>query len=368
MKQRMELVFPFMDGNIPRCIVILILILAGGFFAAAETAFSYCNRIRMKTLAEEEGNRRAARVVKITDRFDSALVTVLVGNNVIHVAASVLATALALRLVPGRPGEASLLSTVILTLLVFFFSETIPKSIARAQSDALALAFSVPIQLLMWILTPVSVLFSGLSAGIKKLFRVEEEAPTVTEDEFATIVETTVDEGVLEPSDNRIIQSAIEFSDTTVGECMCPRAEMTVLDIHTSTDALREALLSCKYSRLPVYSGTENNIVGILQTKIAAHRLLLREDFSIAESITAPYRVRPDMKLDLLFEEMGRRRTHIAIVENDRGDAIGLVTMEDILEEIVGEIYDEDEEVDPEVIAADEAEDAAAEDVEVPEK
>ena len=345
--------------SIPRCIAILLLILFGGFFAAAETAFSYCNRIRMKTLAEDEDDRRAARVVRITDKFDNALISVLIGNNVVHVAASVVATALAVSLIPDE-GTASLVSTVALTLLVFFFSETLPKSIARANSDSMAMAMSMPLQVLMWIFTPISVFFIGISNGLKKLFRIRKDSPTVTEDEFATLVENSIGEGTIEPSENRIIQSAIEFSDTTVGEVMRGRDEMFLLNIATPPDELRKILLDTTYSRLPVYSKRPENVVGVLQTKEIARSLLMGENVSVADSITAPLRVRPDMKLDALFEEMGRRRTHIAVVEDDRGNAVGLVTMEDILEEIVGEIYDEDEEVDRVALAAEEAEDAAA--------
>lgn len=350
-----------MDSSIPRCIAVIALILGGGFFSAAETAFSSCNYIRMKTLAEEEQNRRAARVVRIKDRFDGALVSLLIGTNVIHVAASVIATALAIDWMNGREAEASLVSTIVMTLLVFFISETIPKSIAKANSDSFAMAIALPLQLLMWILTPITLIFSGISAGVKKLFRVGGQTPTATEDEFAAIVENTVDEGVLEPSENRIIQSAIEFSDTTVGEIMCRKYDMVLLDVATGRDDLCRILQDCKFSRLPVYRKTKDNVVGILQTKEALHKLVLGEHFSIAKNMKAPYRVRTEMKLDALFEEMVRLRTHMAVVEDTFGNAVGLITMEDILEEIVGEIYDEDEEVDPAVIAQDEAEDAQAE-------
>lgn len=328
--------------DVPRCSALILLIIAGGFFAAAETAFSYCNKIRMKTLAEEEGNRKARRVLKILDDFDSGLATLLIGTNIIHVAASSIATVLAITICLDET-VASVLSTVIMTVLVFFFSETIPKSIAKENCDSVAMALALPLQVLMTVFFPVSKLFSLLSDLLKKIFSRGEQTPTVTEDEFQDIVNTIEEEGVLEHDETQIIQSAIEFSDKTVREVMRPKEEMVCIDVNTPPSELKSFILSMNYSRIPVYEDSIDNIIGFIQAEELLESYMENRHDRVREKLRKTFKVSPVMRLNALFEQMGRRRTHIAIVSDSDGKTLGLVTMEDIIEEIVGEIYDEDE-------------------------
>jgi len=327
------------DDSIPRCIFILVFILLSAFFSGAETAFSYANKIRMKRKAEE-GNRGAARVVHIVENFDKTLTTILIGNNVCNVGASVLATSLAVN-IWGAVG--SLIVTIALTVLIFLFSETVPKNIARANSDAFAIYFSLPIYALLFLLTPLTLMFSSLGKLVKKLLSKDDSGPSLTEDEFQTIIENIEEEGLIEHEESELIKSAVVFSDTSAESIMVPLSEMIAIEINEDKDSVREKLLSEKYSRIPVYLGTPERIVGILQSKDFLLGILHAKPIRLKSAITPPYYIHPDMKLDALFEGLGRRRTHIAIVTDELGRALGFVTMEDVLEELFGEIYDEDD-------------------------
>ena len=327
------------DDSIPRSILLVVLIIAGGFFAGSETAFSYCNKIRIKTLAEG-GNKRAKRTVSIWEDFDKALITILIGNNIIHIAASSIATVMAVSLM-GNSG--SVVSTVVLTLLIFMFSEMIPKNFAKANSDAFAMAVSAPLKALMIILTPVAILFTGLSNLFKKLFGHKEKAPTITDDEFQEAVDTIEEDGVIAPEEGEIIRSAIEFSDIRTRDVMTPRDKIVALDVKSCPEKVKEVLLNEKYSRIPVFSGGIDNIIGVIRTKNCLLNMKNGRPVNLEKSLSKPYRVSPDTCVDALFEEMCKLRNHLAIVTSDKGETLGIVTMEDILEEIVGEIYDEDE-------------------------
>ena len=325
--------------DIPRSILILVLILLGGCFAGSETALSYCNRLRMKKRAEE-GDERASRVVYVLDRFDKALSTILIGTNVCYVFASTFAAILFIR----RMGTAgAVISTVLMTLLIFFFAETIPKNIARANADGYALICAVPVKVLMILLTPLTALLAGIGWVVKRLLPREKEQPTITEDEFTTIIDNIQEEGLMEPEETRLIKSAVEFSDKTAGEIMTPLKDMVAVSITEEPEKLRELILREKYSRLPVYAGSPDRIVGILQTKDYLQLILKKKEPDISALMKLTYDVPPEIKLDELFEGLGRRRTHMAIVIDMNGNALGFVTMEEILEELVGEIYDEDD-------------------------
>ncbi len=329
-----------MDDSIPRSILIIPLILLSGCMAGFETALSYCNKLRIKKKAEE-GLRKAERVNYILNRFDKALSTLLIGTNLCHVFASSFATVLAVRLF-GAVG--AVLSTVILTVVIFFIAEAIPKSIAKVNSDAFAYFFSFPMALLMFVMTPLTIVFEGLGKLVKLILPRSKEQPSITEDEFAAIVENIKDEGMIEPVESEIIRSAVEFSDTRADAVMTPVDKMVAVSINESPERLKRLLIDEKYSRLPVYAGTPDRIVGVLQARDCLWRMMNGLEIDIGSIMKLPYFITPEMKLDAVFEGLGKRRTHMAIVTDSRGLALGFVTMEDLLEELVGEIYDEDDE------------------------
>ena len=339
-----------MDSSVPRCILLIVLIIAGGFFSGAETAYSYCNKIRMKTMADE-GHKGARRVVRITDEMDKAITTNLILINVLHVLTSTVATMLALSWMWWNPSLATLLATVILTILVFFFSETLPKTFCRDNADAYALAFSPFFVALMTLLTPLSYLFIKMGDALKKRFAKDEDQHAITEDEFSEMVEKVEDEGVLEPEESAIIQSAVEFSDRTVADIFTPEENVVAIDKNWDRDEIIEVLRREEYSRVPVYDRDPGHILGILQVKEFLTAVINEEDGEEADwrdYLRPAYTVKPEMTLNALFESMGRRHTHMALVVNQRQAMQGLVTMEDLLEELVGEIYDEDDEPEEE--------------------
>ena len=329
-----------MDDSIPRSILIILLILLSGVFAGFETALSYSNKLRIKKKAEE-GIQKAKRVNYILNHFDKALSTMLIGVNICHVFASSFAAVLSVKLL-GAAG--AVISTIVLTIIIFFVAETIPKSIAKVNSDSFATLFSLPVIIIMIVFTPVTLIFEGLGKLIKLIFPKNKELPSITEDEFTTIVENIKDEGMIEPVESEIIRSAVEFSDTRADHVMTPLRDMVAVSISEKPDKLKALILDEKYSRLPVYAGSPDRIVGVLQTRDCLWRMMNKMSCDIGAIMKLPYFIGPDMKLDELFEGLGRRRTHMAIVTDGKGIALGFVTMEDIMEELVGEIYDEDDE------------------------
>ena len=345
--------------SIPRSIIlILILIVGAGFFSGTETAYSNLSRVRLMSWSED-GRAGARRALKILDSFDKTIITLLIGNNVLHVIITALATVLAIHLAGAVYGP--VLSTVIITLLVFIFSETIPKNIAKVRADEWACAVSLPMQVLLWVLTPVAWLFMGLGFVVKKVFRSKDDGPTMTEDEFHTMIETIEDEGGLEADESELIQKTVEFTDRTVREVLTPRVHMVGLNILDDDETNFGVILEEKYSRLPVYEKDLDHIRGILNTKQYLHSKLANPAGfpDIEELMAEPYYIRPDMGLHELVEEMRSRKMHIAIVQDEWGGTEGMVTLEDLLEELVGDIWDEDEEAEKEETVKEEAEEVS---------
>jgi len=334
------------EDSIPRSIALLLLILGGGFFASAETAFSYCNRIRMKTLAED-GDRKAHCVMKVLDRFDDTIIAVLIGNNVIHVVASLLATLLAIDLLPFSEGIASLIASVVLTILVFIFSETIPKTIAKDNADSMAKLYAFPVWIFSTVLIPLEIFFSfftKLARVIVKLFSgVGTEEPSITEDEFTDMVETVEESGSLEPEESEIIKSAIEFRDMLTSDVMVPIEQVTMLDINAPYSEVYRVLSQSRFSRIPIYRGSIENVIGLVQVKKCLWRVIHDQSFRLEEMLTGTYVTTPEKPLVELFEDLARNKAMMAFVIDSFGKTKGIITLEDILEEIVGEIYDEDD-------------------------
>lgn len=321
--------------SIPRCILLVILILVGGVFSAAETAYSYCNRTRMKTLAAD-GDKASGRVCRILDNYDRTIVTLLIVINIIHITAAAVSAVLFASWM-GEVG--AVISTVVLTILMFVFSETIPKNIARANSDSLSVALSVPVLVLSYILVPLSTIFTLLGKGIKKIFGRGKKQPSITEDEFSEIITEVVEntEGVLEPEEGKIIQSAIEFTDITVKEVMTDIDKVVGISKNASLEKIKNCVLSCNYSRIPIYDGSPENIVGILRANEFLESLLKKgKKKDIKSFITPPYRIKEGTLIYSVFEEMTKRRRHMSVVIDDDGKTIGVVTMDDILSEIIG--------------------------------
>lgn len=330
-----------MDDAIPRSILLIFLIIAGGFCAGAETAFSYTNTVRLRMLAEN--SRKAKRAVRIIDDFDMTIVTLLIVINVVHITASAVATSLFID-ITGSQALGPVIATVVITLAIFIFSETIPKNFAKANSDAYALAVALPIRAFTLVLYPLAWLLTALGELVKKVFHLRDDEPSVTEDEFSAMVEDAGEDDIFEPEETEIIQAAIEFGDTRVGDIMTPRADIAAISVKADEDEIKNILIEEKYSRFPVYRGSLNNIVGVVRTNQALWKMINDdENFVLRENMTKPVFCSPEDGVNEIFGRMCNRKNHFAVVRDEDGRTVGIITMEDILEEIVGEIYDEDD-------------------------
>ena len=332
------------NTDIAQLIFLFVLLALSAFFSSAETAFTTASRIRMRTLAEG-GDKRAKRVLDITDNMHKMLSAILIGNNIVNLSASSLATTLAIKLF-GNVGAG--IATGILTVLILIFGEISPKTLATVNADKIALAYSSLIYGLMFLLTPVIFVINYLSMGFLKLMRVDPHAQqtTMTEEEFKTIVDVGHETGVLENSEHEIINNVFDFGDAQAKEVMIPRIDMTFAKLDSTYDELIEIFREDKYTRLPVYEDTTDNVIGIINMK----DLLLCEDkvhFHVCDLIREPYFTYEHKNTAELFLEMRQNSINIAIVLDEYGVTAGMITLEDLLEEIVGEIrdeYDADEE------------------------
>lgn len=333
-------------SSIAQIVFLFILLFLSAFFSSAETAFTTANRIRIKTLADS-GDKRAKRVLDITEHMHKMLSAILIGNNIVNLSASSIATTLAIRIF-GSVGAG--IATGILTFLILIFGEISPKTFATIYADKIALAYSGIISILMKVLTPVIFLINQLSMGFLKLLRVDPSASevTMTEEEFKTIVDMGHENGVLEQSEHELINNMFDFGESQAKEVMVPRIDMTFVKLDGTYDELIDIFREDKFTRVPVYEDTTDNVIGIVNMK----DLLLCEDkvhFHVCDLLREPYFTYEHKNTAELFLEMRQNSINIAIVLDEYGVTAGMITLEDLLEEIVGEIRDEydGDEVDP---------------------
>ncbi|MBC8546500.1 HlyC/CorC family transporter [Clostridiaceae bacterium NSJ-31] len=329
-----------MDTPSPITYLALLLLLAlSAFFSASETAYSCINRIRMQNLAED-GDENARLALRIAEDFDRMLSTILIGNNVVNLSASSIATVVATVLLGASTGPA--VSTLVMTILVLIFGEVMPKSYAKAHAEEIALKVAKPLAVLQTVLAPLSWLFMKLQRAVS---RRGEQEPSVTEQELKTIIQNSEEEGVLDEQESDIIQSALDFDDTTVQEILIPRVDMTAIDVDDDLGEILETAVSHGYSRIPVYEDSIDNIIGIIHGKDLLEAYVHHREIKVREMVRECLYVYRSKKISDLLGEFKQRKLHMAIVTDEYGGTLGLVTMEDILEELVGEIWDESDEV-----------------------
>lgn len=322
---------------------ILILILLSAFFSSAETAITTVNKIKMKSLADS-GDKRAATLLKVTEDPGKMLGAILIGNNIVNLSASSLTTSLTMSLW-GNVGVS--IGTGVLTLLVLIFGEISPKTLATVHAEKLALAYASIILILMRILTPVIFITNKLSHLFLMLLRVDPSArrDVMTENELRTYVDVSHEDGVIEQEEKQMIYNVFDFGDTQAKDIMIPRVDMASVDVNASYDEVLEVFKEEKFTRLPVYEDSVDNVIGILNIK----DLLFHtgETFRMRELMRDPYFTYEYKKTSELMEEMRQDCINFTIVLDEYGATAGLITLEDLLEEIVGEIrdeYDKDEE------------------------
>ena len=311
-----------LDSNLVLAVIIVIMICLSAFFSAIETAISSANTIRLKNNAEN-GDKKAKRTLKAIKNYDKAITTILIGNNIVNIACSSLATVLFIRLISEKSGP--LVSTVVITLLVLTFGEVLPKCFAKENADKITVRASGILGVLTKLFTPLSFFFLKIRALAMKLFKSNknDDSPSVTEDELKYIVESIEEEGVIEEQESELVQSALDFDEN-----------------------IKELVLKERFSRIPVYRDSIDNIIGILHTRDFLEELVAGRKIDLAKLIQPAYFIYKTKKLSSLLTEFKHKKLHIAIVSDEYGGTLGIVTMEDLLEEIVGEIWDEDEEIE----------------------
>lgn len=327
----------FMDTqNIGRIVIIIITIVFSALFSSCETAFSSVNKIRLKNYAAQ-GNKRAEKALKIANSFEDALTTVLVGNNIVNITMASVGTILFTSLF-GSKGVG--ISTAVITVLVLIFGEVLPKSFAKQNAEKLALIFAGPLSALIFIFKPI-VLFFNLLASVLKSDKTE---PTVTEDELKYIIDEIEEQGVLEEQESDLVKSALEFDEITVNEILIPRIKVIGIEKSSSIEEIKNLFIEEMYSRLPVYDKSLDNIIGMITNK-RFFKMLSQGGNDISEIIQDVAHF-SDLKLiSEALRDMQRLKTHLAVVLDQYGGTKGIITLEDIIEELVGEIYDENDEI-----------------------
>lgn len=329
------------DGSpVGYCIAILLLIAGGAFFAAAETAYASVNRIRMVSYSGN-GDRRARRVLYILDHFDKALTTILIGNNVMHIGCAAVATLMATRLwgVGAVTGM-----TLVTSFLLFLIAETLPKRSAIAASEQLALRFSWSMLILMKALTPVTFLFTSISRFAARPFEKKHaEEPTVTEDEFHDLLDTAAEEGAIDEEKSELVQNALDFSETYARDVLTPWEKTVYLTTSMDRTQIMDTIREGNHSRMPVVDA-RGYVIGILSIRKYLKACLKGDGRPRLRSVMDPVVfVEPEMPIDDILPYMSSRRTQTAIVGEPLEKPLGILSVEDILEELVGEIHDENE-------------------------
>ena len=329
------------DG-VMQLVALIILVLLLAFFSSAETSLTTVNRVRLKTLADE-GNRRAKTALEVLDKYGKMLSAILIGNNIVNLSASALATTLAIH-IHFTVG----IATAILTVVILIFGEIVPKNMAMINSEKMALLYASMISGLMKLLTPLIFVIDSLAKGIMKLFRVDADKKTaMTENELRTYVEVGHEDGVIESEEREMIYNVFDFGDAVAKDVMIPRIDMVTVDKEATYEEVMEVFKDCMYTRIPVFEEDKDNIIGLINIK----DFILVEDkehFRISDILRQAYYTYEFKKTADLLVEMRQKCFNVAFVLNEYGGTAGMITLEDLLEEIVGEIrdeYDSDEEL-----------------------
>ena len=317
--------------------VLIILVLCSGFFSSAETAYTSLNRPRIKHMAMN-GDKRAEKVLKLADSYDNLISSILIGNNIVNILASSLATVFFVRLMGGSGVTAA---TIVMTVAILLIGEVAPKSIARAMSDRIAFALYAPLKCIVKLMTPLNFLMGRWQKLVGRLVE-KDEAPAVTEGELITMVEEAESGGEIDEHESELIRSAIEFNDLNVEDVLTPRVDIIAVRVDDDAKTVQMRFAESGYSRLPVYEDGIDDIVGILHEKDFYRS---RNVLSLRQMMTKPVTVLEGTRLSDMLKLLQRTKAHMAVVMDEYGGVVGIVTLEDILEELVGEIWDEHDEV-----------------------
>lgn len=324
--------------------IIVVFLILSAYFSATETAFTSINRIRMKNLASD-GDKRAKKVLDLESNYDNLLSTILIGNNLVNIGMTAVATALFLELTPEYGAT---ISTIVVTVVVLIFGEISPKSLAKESPESFAMFSGPLIHAMMVVLTPINFIFRQWKKFLSKMFKVVDNRG-ITEDELLTIVEEAETEGSIEADQSELIQNAIEFNELEAWDVLTPRVDIKAIEIDSTKKDVARMFMETGYSRLPVYEDDLDKILGVLNQK-DFHNYISGSKKSISDYVKPVVYVAGSIKAADLLKKLQVNKTHIAIIVDEYGGTAGLVTMEDIIEELVGDIYDEHDEVESQEI------------------
>lgn len=340
-----------MEDSISSILILVLLIIMSAYFSATETAYSSLNKIKLKSIANK-GNKKAKLALELSEKYDSVISTILIGNNIVNIATASLATVLFTKLL-GSSGVT--VSTIVMTILILIFGEISPKSIAKDIPESFAIVSAPLLNAFCIILKPVNNLFCLWKKVISKVFKIQKHSG-ITEDEILTIAEEAENEGGINPQQLEIIKSAIELNDQEVIEAFTPRVDMVAIKDSCSKEELLNLFIESGFSRIPVYHDNIDNVIGIINEKDLINIVVNNKNEEISSIIKPLNVIQPHMKLSQLLKVLQNNKSHMALIADEYGGTMGIITLEDILEELVGEIWDEHDKVvnDIEKIAEDE--------------
>ena len=327
------------DGSITLLAALIILVAFSAFFSASETAFSSLNQIRLKSRAED-GDSAAARVLAMSEKYDKLLSTILIGNNIVNIAAASIGTVLFTRLLD--PERGATVSTIVLTIVVLIFGEVTPKSLAKEMPETVATAVSPFLNLLLILFTPLTWLFTQWKRLLGHFIHSTEE-DTITEGELMTMVSEAENDGELTDRESELIRSAIEFDDVEVEEILTPRVDVIAVEDDMPLEEVAQTFAESGYSRLPVYHDTIDNIIGVVHEK-DFYMARLKKEVKLEELVKPTLYTTGSTQISQLLRTLREQHHHMAVVVDEYGGTEGIITLEDILEELVGEIWDEHDE------------------------
>ncbi len=323
------------------CIVIVILILLSGFFSGTETAFSCANSIKLKSYVSLGKKNAKAVYAFAEEKYDKLITAILVGNNIVNLSASALGTILFAKLLNDAAYSATV-STAVLTVVVLVFGEITPKYLASIYPEKCCFLFYPLMQLFYWILKPVCLVFDGFKKLLTKIFKFKKEE-IVTDEELMSLVDEAEETGTLKEDESELLRSALEFDDLKVEDILVPRVEVVAIDVDWTMEEILDAFRTCGYSRLPVYKDTIDNVIGLVHQRDFFNAYLNKEQ-SIAKEVQDIVFTSEHTRISLLLKQLQKQKVHMAAVSDEYGGLVGIVTLEDILEELVGDIWDEHDE------------------------
>lgn len=333
--------------NTPLLVVMVILVLLSAFFSSAETAFSSLNKVRLKARENEKNSKKIQRTLKLSENYDMVLSTILIGNNIVNIASTSIATLFFTGLLGDNSDLGATVSTVVMTIVVLIFGEITPKTIAKEVAESYAVAISPVLKAFIFIFYPLNILFRGWKMLLNKIFGFASES-TVTEEELKTYVDEAHTGGEIDDNESRLIRSSIEFDDLYAGDILTPRIDVEAVSKYAKLSDIEKVFKESGYSRLPVYIDDIDNIVGIIHHR-DFEEIRSRGLKSLRTIIKPVPTVSPDTKISKLLTIFQKNKTHLAVVIDEFGGTEGIVTLEDIIEELVGEIWDEHDEVEVDI-------------------